>query len=154
MYLFEPSVLEHIPAGRVWSAEHGLFPDLVSAGARLFARGTDAYWMDIGTPQKYLRANLDALAGRYRSDAVPHPREGLVLAADGATVARAARVSSACLGARAVVEEGATVLDSVLLPGASVERQATVVRSILGEGARVRAGARVEDAALADDETV
>lgn len=153
VYVFEPGVLERIPGGRPWSAERRLFPDLV-ADKGLFARGSDAYWIDIGTPGKYLQANLDALHGRYRCDAVPHPREGLVLAANGATVADGARVSSVCLGAGAAIEEGATVLESVLLPGARVGRGAAAVRSILGQASAIAPGARGEAATLGDGEVL
>ena len=73
VYMLEPSVLQRIPAGVEWSAERALFPGLVEEGARLFATSTDAYWMDVGTPEKYLHANLDALAGRFRTEAVRIP---------------------------------------------------------------------------------
>jgi mannose-1-phosphate guanylyltransferase len=154
VYLFEPSVLGHIPPGTPWSAEHQLFPNLVADGAPLFAVSTDAYWIDIGTPSKYLEANLDALAGRYRTPAVPAPGAGVVLAAVGARVAEGARVSSSCLGAGAAVEDGATVEESVLLPNAEVGAGASVSRVILGAGARVAPGARAEGIAVADGDEV
>jgi NDP-sugar pyrophosphorylase family protein len=106
--------------------------------------------MDIGTPQKYLEANLDALSGRYRTDAVPAPAHGLIVADEGARVAGGARVSSSCLGAGAVVGAAATVVDSVLLPRAEVGEGATVARAILGEGASVAPGGRAVDVALGD----
>lgn len=63
VYVCEPRLLDRIPDGRAFSAEHELFPAVVENGT-MYARGADAYWMDIGTPEKYLQANLDALAGR------------------------------------------------------------------------------------------
>ena len=154
VYVFEPSVLDRIPQARSWSAERRLFPDLVDEGAALFALGTDAYWMDIGTPQKYLEANLDALAGRFRSPEIARVDNGSVLAGEGARVDAGARIGSSCLGAGATVEGDATVQQSVLLPGAVVATGATVVRSILGEGARVAAGARAVGLTVADGQEV
>ncbi|HVL65143.1 MAG TPA: NDP-sugar synthase [Actinomycetota bacterium] len=153
IYVFEPSILKRIPEGEVWSAERQLFPGLVEEGAGLFATATTSYWMDIGTPAKYLQANLDALAGAFRTPAVAEPHEGAVLRADGAVIDGTARVSSACLGAGCVVEEDAEVEASVLLPGARVGRGAVVRRSILGAGAVVSAGTRLVDETLADDES-
>jgi mannose-1-phosphate guanylyltransferase len=151
IYVFEQSVLERVPAGREWSAETQLFPGLVSEGARLFALGSDAYWMDIGTPQKYLQANLDALSGRYGGNGAGGD---MVLADRDARVSEAARIVSACVGAGATVEGGATVESSVLLPGAVVRSGATVVRSIIGEGATVAPGVRVTDRTVADNDQV
>ncbi|HEX2050203.1 MAG TPA: NDP-sugar synthase [Actinomycetota bacterium] len=154
VYVLEPSVLDRIPAGEVWSAERQLFPELVSSGAPLYARGTHAYWMDIGTPDKYLAANLDALAGRFATDAVASPGPGAVLAAGSASVDDGARVRWACLGDGVKVGRGAVVERAVLLPGALVSEGAVVVDAILGAGAAVAPGAEVRDAAVADGDTI
>ena len=57
MYVLEPSFLGLIPEGRRVSVEREVFPALVQRGA-LYALGSDALWTDMGTPAKYLEANL------------------------------------------------------------------------------------------------
>lgn len=153
IYVFEPEVLDRIPAGKVYSAERELFPDIVIEGA-MFALPADSYWMDIGTPKKYLQANLDALEGRFVCDAVPEPSRGLCLRAAGAEVRAGARVSSTSIGSGALVEAGAVVEESVLMAGATVGCGATIRRTILGEGATVAPDTALEDATIGDDETV
>ena len=154
VYILEPSVLQRIPEGVEWSAERALFPGLVEEGARLYATSTDAYWMDVGTPQKYLAANLDALAGRFRTEAISDTGPHANSVAEGAEVAPGARVSSACLASNVVVEEGATIERSVLLPGAVVSSGAQVLDSILGADVKVSAGARLSGATIGDGTTV
>jgi mannose-1-phosphate guanylyltransferase len=151
IYVFEASVLDRIPAGQVWSAERQLFPSLVADGARLFAHGTDAYWMDIGTPETYLQANLDALAGRYRTSAVGEGGTDSMFD-EGVRVDASAHVSHSTLGRGAIVGANATVTESVLLPGALVGNDARVVRSVLGENAEVPAGVVSDSRALGDGE--
>lgn len=154
IYVLEPSVLERIPVNRVWSAERELFPQLVAEGARLFATGTDAYWMDIGTPEKYVRANMDALSGAFPTDSAGAIGPDGVLAAEPCEIAEDARVSSACIGSGTRVASGATVSGSVLLPSVSVAEGATVVNCVLGEGTVVSAGARIENGAVGDGEII
>jgi mannose-1-phosphate guanylyltransferase len=154
VYIMEPSVLDRIPEGVEYSAERALFPDLVAEGARLFATGTDAYWMDIGTPAKYLQANMDALTGAFRTDAVGDPSDEAVVVAEGVSVAEGCKLAAACLGHGARVETGASIERSVLLADAVVERGARVVNSILGKGARIEAGVSVEGETLADETRV
>ena len=151
VYIFEPSILERIPAGEVWSAERQLFPQLVAEGAQLFAFGTDAYWMDIGTPEKYLRANLDLLEGAFSSDGLAALESGCLVARE-AQVAETARVSSSVVGGGAVIEREASVSESVLLPGARVEEGARVSGSILGEGAVVADSSTAVGITLGDGE--
>ena len=152
VYVLEPSVLERIPRATVWSAERQLFPSLVEEGAVYGFRG-DAYWIDVGTPEKYLEANLDALSGRFGSEVAARAPDGVLLG-EGARVGDGARIAQACLGPRAEVAAEASVERTVLLPDAFVSGKATVRDAILGEGARVEPGATVIGKAIADHDVV
>jgi NDP-sugar pyrophosphorylase family protein len=150
VYVLQPAVLARVPAGRAVSIEREVFPDLAREGL-LSALPTDAYWMDIGTPEKYLQANLDWLAGRISVDRGAD-REGAIAAS--ASIAADAQVSSACVGRRTIVEERAVVTRSVLLDDVQVGAGAQVTSSILGEGVRVAPGAIVSDRAVGDGEVI
>src|SRR2546425_1093810 len=64
-YILEPKVLDLIPQGVSHSFEYGLFPKLLEKGEPFFAHIPQrTYWMDIGTPARYLRAHHDLLANR------------------------------------------------------------------------------------------
>ena len=141
-YVLEASVLQRIADGRKVSIEREVFPAMVADQA-LFALDGNTYWIDTGTPLKYLDAQLDLLRGirGERVDGV-HPE---------AVVADDASVADSVLGAGAQVGAGAHVRASVLLPGARVGAGAVVERAILGAGAAVGAGARVEDLAVLGD---
>jgi mannose-1-phosphate guanylyltransferase len=140
-YVLERSVVESIPAGRAVSIEREVFPRLVGEG--LFGRRLDGYWMDIGTPERYLQASWDILEGRVQSDVVA-TAPGL-LVEEGAEVSDDARV-----GPRAVIRrgcalgEGATVRDSVLLEGCSVGARATIEGAILAADVEVGEGATID----------
>ena len=141
-YVLEASVLGRIAEGRKVSIEREVFPAMVADGA-LFAMPGNTYWIDTGTPSKYLQAQLDLLDGRRGApvDGI-HPE---------AKVADDATVSRSVIGAGAVVESGASVVASVLLPGAGVGAGGAVDRAILGRNAHVGAGARVDDLAVLGD---
>ncbi len=66
-----------IPEARRVSIERETFPDLVKARS-LYALGSDAYWLDTGTPDAYLRAHRDLLAGRRSGRPGPGRRVGSV----------------------------------------------------------------------------
>lgn len=153
VYVCEPRLLDRIPGGRAFSAEYELFPAVVQSGT-MYARGTDAYWMDIGTPEKYIQANLDALAGRYVCSSVAYPDEKMALLGPGAEIHESAQVSSSCLGPDSRVEADATVDRAVLLPGATVGAGATVRDAVLGERAVIGAGVAIEATAIGDGEAV
>ena len=136
-YVLEASVLDRIPPGRKVNIERETFPAMVADG-RLFARADDAYWLDVGTPERLIQASMDHLDGLRG-----HAPDGGVLRCGDNAVASDAVVRRSVLGHGASVGAGATVDGSVLLPGAVVEEGATVRDSIVGAGALVGAGAVV-----------
>src|SRR5919108_1090422 len=65
IYVLEPKVLDFLPAGENYSFEYGLFPDLLKRGEPFYAHiPTRTYWIDIGTPERYLQVHQDLLASR------------------------------------------------------------------------------------------
>jgi mannose-1-phosphate guanylyltransferase len=145
-YVLEPSFLDRVPAGRKVNIERETFPAMVAEGS-LFARSDPAYWLDVGTPERLLQASLDVLAG-VRAAA---PVDG-ALVGEGAVVEDGATVVRSVIGAGARVASGAVVEDSVLLPGVVVEAGATVRGSIVGAGAQVTAGSSVLELTVLGDE--
>ena len=133
-YVFEPTVLDHIAAGRRVSVEREVFPAMAQAGS-LFAWESDDYWVDTGTPETYLQAQLDFLDAR-RGPAHCGLDETATV---GGTVERSE------IGANCVVETGAVVRNSVLLAGAHAAAGAVIEGSIVGWGATVGAGATVRN---------
>jgi mannose-1-phosphate guanylyltransferase len=151
MYVLERSVLDLVPAGESVSIERDVFPRL--AGSGLYGRRLDGYWMDIGTPERYLQASWDILEGRVETRVEPTATG--VFVAPGADVGAGAVVGPrAVLGPGCRVAAGAEVRESVLLEGCSVGAGARVTGSILAPGAEVEAGATVDGAVAASDERV
>ena len=60
-YVLERAVLDLIPADRNVSIEREVWPQLVGDG--LFGYAAEAYWLDIGTPERYLQGTFDILEG-------------------------------------------------------------------------------------------
>jgi mannose-1-phosphate guanylyltransferase len=151
IYVLEGSVLDLIAAGENVSIEREVFPRLVGAG--LHGLRLDGYWMDIGTPERYLQASWDILEDRVSTRVEPTGSSALI--DPGAEIAGAATVGPrAVVGSGCRVEAGAKVLESVLLDDCTVGENARVVGSILSQGAEVPPGAVIEGAVAAEGERV
>ena len=154
-YLMEPSVIGRIDGGRRVSVEREVFPAMAAAG-RLWTLRRNTYWIDAGTPETYLKAQLDLLDG-VRGPAAAGVSPGAAVDA-GAVVERSVVMAGAVVGpgsvirgsavhSGAVIEAGATVLDSVVGAGATVGRGAAVTGgTLIGEGFAVEPGAALSGA--------
>ncbi|MFI8770442.1 sugar phosphate nucleotidyltransferase [Streptomyces sp. NPDC053792] len=149
-YVFKRSVIDSIPTGRPVSVERETFPELLSSGAHLQGMVDSTYWLDLGTPQAFVRGSADLVLGRAPSPAVPG-RCGDRLILPTARVAPDAKLTGGTVvGADAVVGEGARVTGSTLLAGAIVEPGAVITDSLIGAGARIGARTVVSGAVIGD----
>lgn len=149
-YVFRRSVIDTIPTGRPVSVERETFPDLLSSGAHLQGMVDSTYWLDLGTPQAFVRGSADLVMGRAPSPAVPGRRgDRLVLpTAEVAPDAKLTEGTVVCEGAR--VGEGARVSGSTILADAVIEPGAVITDSLVGTGARVGARTILKDAVVGD----
>ena len=148
------------------SIEREVFPRLVGQG--LYGHRLEGYWMDIGTPERYLQASWDILEGRVQTDAGARLDGAGLLVEDGAQVDPGARVNppalleaevavgaGATIGARAVIGRGLRdrrAGDGIRARWCSsdcrIGPQASVHEAILAPGVEVGEGARVEAGAV------
>jgi mannose-1-phosphate guanylyltransferase len=158
-YVLDPAALQGWPRGEHVSIERQIFPALIADGRPLFGFPSGAYWMDLGTPEAYLRAHFDLLDGKvagHRTYPSPFILSGgvheagvlgrHVVAAPGVYVAATATVEDSVLLEAASVEGAAVVRRSIVGWNAFVHAGAQVLDSVLGKGAEVGDGARVIDA--------
>jgi mannose-1-phosphate guanylyltransferase len=147
-YILERTVLDRMPpAGTNVSIEREVFPALVGDG--LYGYESGGYWLDIGTPERYLQATFDILEGIVRTEAGSRIADaGMALAegaqVDGRVVAPAlvgpgSRIAAGAivggrtvLGADVDVGEGAHIETSVVLSGSRIGAGTTISSSIIG----------------------
>ncbi|MCX4666801.1 NDP-sugar synthase [Streptomyces sp. NBC_01381] len=153
-YVFRRSVIDTIPEGRPVSVERETFPDLLASGAHLQGMVDSTYWLDLGTPQAFVRGSADLVLGRAPSPAVPG-RCGDRLVLPSATVAPDAKLTGGTVvGENAVIGEGARVDGSTVLSGAVIEANAVVTDSLIGAGARIGARSVLAGAVIGDGAVV
>ena len=157
-YVIEREVIaDRVPAGRAVSFEREVFPSLVGDG--LFGFPAAGYWVDIGTPERYLEATHDLLAGRVDSTLPARDETGSLIGQGCLTagahvgpqtvLGRLCSVGSDSTVERSVLHDRVTVgADCLLRDGVLAEGVSVGDRARVEPGAIVGAGARVEDGAV------
>jgi mannose-1-phosphate guanylyltransferase len=134
-YVLEPSVLERIASDRKVSIERETFPAMV-ADESLFALHSDAYWIDAGTPDTYLRAQLDLIDGIRANEIAVLPSD---------EIDSSALVENSVLGADVVIGNGTIVRNSILMDGVTIGPGVRIHDSIIASGARVGPDSHISD---------
>ncbi len=140
-YVLEPKVLDYIPAGENHSFEYGLFPRLLDQKEAFYAHIPNrTYWIDIGTPERYLQVHQDLLANRVTRIHIKDRRGKF----DEAT--RAEIDERSIIGDDCQIKPGAEIINSVLGPGCFLEERARVENSIIWPHTRLGTAATVSNA--------
>jgi len=160
-YVLEPEVLSEVPPDEFWQFEQQLFPSLLEKHAPIFGFISDSYWLDIGTPERYLQAHFDILSGRARASVDGTVVSDAQTMTDGTTIVPPVLLSHAPVGAGATlgpltsigpgshIGAGARLERSVIHAGADIGEGAVVRGSIVGRDARVEPGAQLDGAVVA-----
>src|SRR5262249_21496060 len=171
IYVLEPDTFDRIPKDTAWSIERSFFPSLVERGETFVAYVHEGYWIDIGTPAKYLQVHRDIMDGRYASqpfdgtpsawiapDARVDPGVEVhrpCFVGEGAVVKAGAKLLPyAVIGRQAHIEEGAVIDGSIIWPNAWIGEEAALHSAILGRNCHIGRNAVLRSPAVLGDKTV
>jgi mannose-1-phosphate guanylyltransferase len=149
IYILEPDTFDRIPKDVAWSIERSFFPSLIERGETFIAVTHRGYWIDIGTPEKYMQVHGDIMDQRYR--AAPFADiSGKAFVSSGAKVESGVTVEGPCfVDEGAVVKAGARIGPySVIGRQCHIEEHADIERSIIWSGTRVAPHAVIRHAIL------
>ena len=170
VYVFEPAILDRIPAGEFWDFGKNVFPALQKERAKFYAlQMHGAYWVDIGTPGEYRQATRDVLEGKVRLLGSARARgyppdatlghdvrlEGDVRIGSHTVLGEGVRViGPSVVGDRVMVGDGVTIDASIVWDGVRIGEGARIADSVVGIDYEIAAGATVEGAIVANEPQV
>ncbi len=149
VYIFEPELLDEIPVGRAVSVERETYPTLLEKGYKIAVYDKCSYWLDLGTPDKYLKAHKDILEGALKI--CEHDFcENLRYISSTAKVNRGVEIIGQAyigdnveIGSFSVIGPG-----TVLCRASSVGSGAKIIGSVIWDNVNIGSGASVIDSVV------
>src|SRR5271154_5685536 len=146
-YVLEREVLELVPPDRNVSIEREVWPRLVGEG--LYGFPSEGYWLDIGTPARYLQGTFDIIEGNVQT-AVRERLGSDWLAIDDEAQVQGRVIPPAVLERGVHIAEGAHVGSlAVLAQDVSIGVGSTVERSVVLDGAQIGEDCKLRDCIIA-----
>ncbi len=138
-YIINPKTLHNIPVSTPFSFERQFFPLLLSKGEPLYGFPTGAYWIDIGTPDKYLKLNYELLNKGLHMTAGASGSERQVRIGEGTYIA-----GTTCVEGSTMIGDNSSVNEKVVIKGPSV----------IGNNCQIGSGTQLEGVVLWDKVTI
>lgn len=172
IYILEPETFDRIPKDTPYSIERVYFPSLVERKETFVAYVYRGYWIDIGTPAKYMQVHRDIMEGTFQAAPFAGQAKGTI-STDGsrvedgveitgpvfidsdAIVKTGARIGPySVIGRQCHIEEGATVEGAILWANNWIGRDAQVRDAILGRNCHVGRNVTIQPGAILGDKSV
>jgi len=173
IYVLEPSTFDRIPKDVSYSIERSYFPSLTERKETFVAYIEKGYWIDIGTPEKYIQVHHDMFDGRFsggifatadRSKPIISPEarveDGVTFYGPsfidaGAHVKVGAKIGPyTVLGRGVLVEEAADLSHTIIWPNTRISQNAVVHGPIIGRSCHVGRNAVVKGQAVLGDKSM
>lgn len=164
-YILEPDILDRIPAGAKYSFERDLFPGMLRDNVPIGAYRSRDYWMDTGTPEKYLQLHRDLLAGKcdgysFAQDLITGPGcrihqtaelKGRIIMGDSCAVEPGAKLTGPLvMGSHCRIGRDAIVNDSVLWNNVTVGARASLRSCVIANNCLLGIETHLVDVVLGD----
>lgn len=162
VYVLRPDILDYIAPNAFVTFERDVFPSVLAAGDTVCAYPSHAYWIDIGTPERYLSLNRELLKRTLGPDGVKFEGEhaiqpsaqieGPVLIGKGCCVESGCTIEGpTVLGQDCQIRAGARIRSSLLWQGCEIDRGARLRNSIFASRCYTGQDSLIDSCVLGDN---
>jgi mannose-1-phosphate guanylyltransferase len=151
-YILDPDLLHYIPASQSYMFETGLFPLLLERGDPFYSFKSHGYWIDIGTPPKYMKVNSDLLTSEIATDFPGSEYAKNVWVEEGCNIHPNAQIDGpAVIGRNCIIEAQAHIKGpSVIGPGCSIGAGSLIEKSIVWHNVSIGKSAKLRNCIVSD----
>jgi len=169
-YIIERKLLDLVPPNENYSFERGLFPSALEIGYRIFGYVSNAYWLDLGTPAKYIQAHHDILNSKVNFDFrekeilnhihigehTTFEKESLlsgpIVIGNNCLIEKTAVINPlTVIGNNCRIEAGSSISGSVLYDGVTVGKNCIIKDSILSYNVKIKDKVIIENNSVIGD---
>lgn len=150
IYVLTPKVFAEVPKGKVYSFERELFPGLLKAGKQIFGFASKYYWLDIGTPKKYLEAHRAILSNEVKVNLNEKEQGKQKWVGEDVRIAEKTIVKApSIIGDHSRIEREAKIKEfSVLGERVVVGEETEIARAVIWNETTIGRGVKISDAVL------
>jgi mannose-1-phosphate guanylyltransferase len=152
-YIFRRDVIDSIRPNAVVSVEREVFPNLLESKQLITGFIENAYWLDLGTAESFLKGNIDVVKGICNSPLISQVGQALI--SSTAKVETGSEISGGtAIGERTSIASNSSILSSVVMKDCAISQGVTITNSIIGNGVTIASGVTLNNVVVADGVTI
>lgn len=148
MYIFKRKIIDTIATERVVSVEREVFPQLLKNNYKVIGVVDQTYWLDLGTPQAFVKGSTDLVKGVIKTELIKTYGEKLlqenVIVGDN-TILNGGTV----VGKNTVIKNDCEIIASVIDKDVLINEKTKITSSIIASGAKIGTQCIIKDSVVA-----
>jgi mannose-1-phosphate guanylyltransferase len=169
-YIIEPHIMGHVPQGENYSFERELFPKVLKLGYNIYGFVYNGYWLDVGTPEKYMSAHYDILDKKipfnfpnkkvypnvYIGDGTKYSKEnitiGPIVIGEKTILGDDVKIMpNTVVGSNCKIASGTSISASIIFDGCSIGKDCIIRNSIIAGNVKVGNNVKIEGNSIIGD---
>lgn len=178
-YIIEAHILGHVPERENYSFERELFPKILKLGYKIYGFVSNDYWLDVGTPEKYMTAHIDVLDKKvpfnipykkvfpniYLGEGVKYKKDNLpvgpIVIGDNTVLEEDVKILPfSVIGSNCVISNSSTVAESIIFNNCKIGKNSIIRNSIIasnvviGDNVKIEGNSIIGDGSVIEDENI
>ncbi|MBC7333096.1 MAG: NDP-sugar synthase [Actinobacteria bacterium] len=172
-YVIESRIMKLVPSGKPYSFERELFPEALRRGYRVYGFVSNSYWLDVGTPEKYLAAHYDVLdkkidfkipyeevfqniyIGRGAQYSKDNFVSGPIVIGEGTVIESKAKIFPlTVIGSNCRISSGTHISGGLIFDNTEIGRNCHIAQAIISKNVKIGESVRVEGFSVVGDDCV
>ncbi len=172
-YIIESHILGHVPPNESYSFERELFPKVLKLGYKIYGFKSDDYWLDLGTPEKYMMAHIDIMDRKidfkypykkmypniYIGNGTKIKKENLtagpIIIGENTVIEQNAKILPlTVIGSNCVINSDTSVAESIIFDGCIIGKNCIIRNSILARNVKIGNNVKIEGNSIVGDNSI
>lgn len=150
MYIFKRKIIDTIPTEKVVSVEREVFPNLLKNNYKVIGVVDESYWLDLGTPQAFVKGSSDLVTGEIKTGLVTNNLQKLL--GENVTINENVELlNGTFVGKNSSIGKNSKLDKCVIGENVFIGQNCVISSSIIASGSKIGDDCEIYDSVIADN---
>jgi mannose-1-phosphate guanylyltransferase len=150
MYVFKRKIIDTIPTEKVVSVEREVFPNLLKNNYKVIGVVDESYWLDLGTPQAFIKGSSDLVTGEIDTGLVKNKSSKLI--GENVKINENVEIlNGSYVGNNSSIGQNSKLDNCVIGENVLIGKNCVITSSIIASGSKIGDDCKIFDSVIADN---
>jgi len=156
MYIFKRKIIDTIATEKVVSVEREVFPNLLKNNYKVIGVVDESYWLDLGTPQAFVKGSSDLVTGAIKTGLVTNNLQKLLgenviinenvellngtFVGKNSSIGKNSKLDKCVIGENVFIGDNCVISSSIIANGSRIGDSCEILDSVIADNVEISSG--------------